>query len=292
VTTDRNPQLLASHSSRLTVQSARPKLPRGDAPIPHRIASRLPPRHAPSTPPRHAMPRPSSRQGAADIVIPHKEVLSAVDASAATTLDITRFGLARPGAGFSGCTSRFLPSSNVTSACCKRMLQMFYVDVAKVDRDVAYVTMAIHVCCKCLFQLFQLFQTDVARVLSGCYICFTLMFFDNNVSHLCCDCFIPMLHMFSHICCKCFRLDVTYVLQWLHTCFPRVLDVYCKCFNCFECMLQMLPIDVAKVDLLLHILQWTPSAAAARPACIHVGVEGARAATRETVRVQIEMERA
>jgi hypothetical protein len=37
------------------------------------------------------------------------------------------------------------------------MLQVFHVDVAKVDLDVAYVAMAIHVYCKLLFQMFQLF---------------------------------------------------------------------------------------------------------------------------------------
>jgi hypothetical protein len=53
----------------------------------------------------------------------------------------------------------------VSYACCK----CIYVEVA-------YVAMVIHVCCcKRLFQMFQLFQTDVARVLSRCYICFTLM---------------------------------------------------------------------------------------------------------------------
>ena len=50
------------------------------------------------------------------------------------------------------------------------MLQVFHVDAVKVDRDVAYVAMAIHVCCKLLFRMFQLFQTHVARVLSGCCI--------------------------------------------------------------------------------------------------------------------------
>jgi hypothetical protein len=69
---------------------------------------------------------------------------------------------------------------------------MFYLDVV-------YVTMTIHVCCKCVFQNFQgfhlhvacfyldvavaihiccrcifyLFQTCVASVLSGCYICYS-----------------------------------------------------------------------------------------------------------------------
>ena len=34
------------------------------------------------------------------------------------------------------------------------MLQVFDVDVVKVDRDVVYVVMDIHVCCKHLFQMF------------------------------------------------------------------------------------------------------------------------------------------
>jgi len=66
------------------------------------------------------------------------------------------------------------------------------MDVEKVDRDVAYVAMAIHVCCKRLFQMFHLFfqmyvanvfiwllhmfHTYVASVFSGCCVCFTLIF--------------------------------------------------------------------------------------------------------------------
>ena len=45
-------------------------------------------------------------------------------------------------------------------------------------------------------------------------------------------------------------------LQWLSTvfgCFAIVLDVCCKYFNC---MLQVFYLDVAKVDLVLHMLQW------------------------------------
>jgi hypothetical protein len=41
----------------------------------------------------------------------------------------------------------------------------FHMDVVKVDRDVAYVTMAIHVSCGHLFQMFYLFfQTYVVNV--------------------------------------------------------------------------------------------------------------------------------
>jgi hypothetical protein len=35
--------------------------------------------------------------------------------------------------------------------CFRGMLQEFHTDVAKLDRDVAYVAIAVHVCCKCLF---------------------------------------------------------------------------------------------------------------------------------------------
>ena len=70
----------------------------------------------------------------------------------------------------------------------KRMLQGFYLDVA-------YVAMAIHVCCKCIFQMFQLFFGS------------TLQVYVSNVSvisDICCKYFIWMSHMLRclHICCK------------------------------------------------------------------------------------------
>jgi hypothetical protein len=95
-----------------------------------------------------------------------------------------------------------------------------------------------------------MFQMDVAHVLSGYCICFTLML-------------------------QVFHANVAYVLQWLHTCFPHVSDICCKCFNCFGHMLQMFPLDVEKVDLVLHMLQWAPFVVTV---CMRVGVEGARAA--------------
>jgi hypothetical protein len=42
--------------------------------------------------------------------------------------------------------------------CFRSMLQVFHMDVAKVDRDVAHGAMDIHVCCKCMFQMFHLFS--------------------------------------------------------------------------------------------------------------------------------------
>ena len=41
--------------------------------------------------------------------------------------------------------------------CFQGMLQVLYIDVAKVDRDIAHFVMAIHVCFKCMFQMFHFF---------------------------------------------------------------------------------------------------------------------------------------
>jgi hypothetical protein len=51
---------------------------------------------------------------------------------------------------------------------------VFHADVAKVDRDVVYVVMIVHVCCKLLFPMFHLlFSTHMLQVcLFGCYVCF------------------------------------------------------------------------------------------------------------------------
>jgi hypothetical protein len=49
--------------------------------------------------------------------------------------------------------------------CLRGMLHGFCMDVAKVDRDVAYTAVVIHVCCKYLILMFYLFfQTYVASV--------------------------------------------------------------------------------------------------------------------------------
>ena len=60
------------------------------------------------------------------------------------------------------------------------MFQFFHADVAKVDQDVAYVAMVVHVCYKLMF---------------------------------------PMLYLFLDICCKCVYLDVAYVLHIYCKCF-------------------------------------------------------------------------
>jgi hypothetical protein len=47
--------------------------------------------------------------------------------------------------------------AKVCFKCFIWMLQVFYADVAKVDRDVAHVALVVHICCKRLFPIFQLF---------------------------------------------------------------------------------------------------------------------------------------
>jgi hypothetical protein len=54
------------------------------------------------------------------------------------------------------------------------MLQVLYIDVAKVDRDVAHVVVAIHVCFKyfiCSRRMLQVFYLVVAKVDLDVYAC-------------------------------------------------------------------------------------------------------------------------
>ena len=77
---------------------------------------------------------------------------------------------------------------------------MFHVDVAKVDRDVAYVTSVLEACCKCFKGMLQAFVQNVLSV--------------------------------SDVCFKRFDLDVAYVSH------IYVVRVCSKCFGHFSLMLQ------------------------------------------------------
>jgi hypothetical protein len=87
--------------------------------------------------------------------------------------------------------------AHVTSVCfkyyCKYfrvMLHVFHIDVAKVDWDVVYAAMVIHVCYKRLFPMFYLFSD----------VCCKNVYLDlAYVSHRCCICFIWMLLMFAMV---------------------------------------------------------------------------------------------
>jgi hypothetical protein len=78
-------------------------------------------------------------------------------------------GRTKPGATSDGDGggARATPASTLAAIIARphifvRMFQVFYTDVTKVDRDIAYVAMIVHVCCKYVY-------------LDMC-ICFTHMF--------------------------------------------------------------------------------------------------------------------
>ena len=128
-------------------------------------------------------------------------------------------------------------------------------------------------CFRCFICMLQVFHVDVAKSRSGCCICcngYTRMLqaFVPNVlaiSDGCCTCFICVLHMFhtyvasvSSECCIYFHTYVESVSSRCCVCFAMSTHVFP---SCFERMLQMFPLDIAKIDLVLHMLQWTPSIA-------------------------------
>jgi hypothetical protein len=92
---------------------------------------------------------------------------------------------------------------------------VFHMYVAKVDRNVSYVAMVVHICCKHLFQMF--FKHMLQVCLSGCYICFThtlQMFYLDIATY-----FSMAFQMFSGI-------------------FVNVSDAYFKCLKCiFKCFI-------------------------------------------------------
>jgi hypothetical protein len=112
------------------------------------------------------------------------------------------------------------------------MLQVFHMDVAKVDREAAYVAMVVHICCKLLL-CFIYFQTYVASV------------------------FIWMLYMFHTYVCKC----VIWMLRMFFVIVSSVFQVFLLVFQmhvssvsfAFRHMLQVLHLNVLKVDWVLHI---------------------------------------
>jgi hypothetical protein len=108
---------------------------------------------------------------------------------------------------------------------------VFYIDVAKVDRDIAYVAMVVHVCCKllfpmfhllfrrmlqvCLFWMLHIFHTYVASVLSRCCVCFCNGF----------KCFSDVFANVSDACSKCFICLQTYVASVASECFKSRTSV-------------------------------------------------------------------
>jgi hypothetical protein len=91
---------------------------------------------------------------------------------------------------------------------------VFQMDIAKVDRDVAYVAMVVHICCKCSV-------TNVLSVFSGHmlkYVYLDVVY----VSHIYCMCFIWLLRM------------VAMVFKYFQVFFSSVLEACVKCFICIQ----------------------------------------------------------
>jgi hypothetical protein len=86
----------------------------------------------------------------------------------------------------------------------------------KIDLEVAYVIIAIHVCCKCMFQN--------VSVVSNIYCkCFYLdVVYVALAIHVCCKCMFQIFQLFSNVRCKC-------VLSGCCICctgYTRMLQVY------------------------------------------------------------------
>jgi hypothetical protein len=99
---------------------------------------------------------------------------------------------------------------------------MFSMDVTKVDPNIVYVAMVLHVCCKLLFPMFHLFlQMYVASVFM-----WMLHMFHTYVACVlygCCVC-LQRFQVFLRCFCKCFR----YIFQVFHI----SSYIHCKC--CFR----------------------------------------------------------
>jgi hypothetical protein len=113
--------------------------------------------------------------------------------------------------------------------CFRGTLQVFHTDVAKVDWDVAYVAMVVHVYCKSL---------------SPCFICFP---------HVRCKCIYLDVAYVSHICCKCFIWMLRMAIIFFKCFFRCFLDACFKCFICLFLCCKCLHLNVSKVDRMLHM---------------------------------------
>ena len=116
---------------------------------------------------------------------------------------------------------------------------MLYIDIPKVDRDVAHIVMAMHVCSKCFIcsrRMLQVFYLDVA------YTCM-LQAYVSSV-------FRCFMRMFASVLSGCWFAIVFKCFQAFSQLFQTlVLSV----LFVFFCMLQLLHLDVSKVHRMLHM---------------------------------------
>jgi hypothetical protein len=85
------------------------------------------------------------------------------------------------------------------------MLQVFHIDVAKVDRDVAYVASVSEACCKYFNDILQAFVQNVSSVSDLC--CKRFYLDVAHASHICYKSMFEMLQLFqSYVAITVFML--------------------------------------------------------------------------------------
>jgi hypothetical protein len=112
---------------------------------------------------------------------------------------------------------------------------VFQIDVVKINWDVVYVAMVVHVCCKGLLPIFHLCFLDA--------YCKCVYLDVVYVSHICCMYFIWIFHMFAMVF-KCFHV----FFQVFHKHVSSVLSAFRRMLQ-----LQLLHLDVLKADQVLHL---------------------------------------
>jgi hypothetical protein len=121
------------------------------------------------------------------------------------------------------------------------MLQVFYMDVVKVDRDVAYVASVLEACCKCFRGILQVCIQNISFVSDVNCKCFDLNIV--YISHICCKSMFQMFQLFhSYVAIIVFMLQVVSVLSRCCICFTNMLQVYVPnvsstlyCIQVFSC---------------------------------------------------------
>ena len=102
------------------------------------------------------------------------------------------------------------------------MLQVFHMDVTKVDRDVAYVVIVLHVRCKLMFPMFHLFF--FRRMLQVClfWCTYVLQWFQV---------FLGVFASVSNTCFKCSVFLQVHVAKVSSTYFKSKSGTCCICCN-------------------------------------------------------------
>jgi hypothetical protein len=85
---------------------------------------------------------------------------------------------------------------HVCCRCVFQIFKLFHLDVACFHLDIAYVAAAIHVCCKCIFQMFLLFR----RMLQVFYLDTAYL---AVVIHICCKHMFQLFHIVLVFCNRC-----------------------------------------------------------------------------------------